>query len=146
MTDFVGGEHGCGTFAAVQGPSPIVSTEQAGCDTVTAAPSAGATAAATGLDRARSRLVLGVVQRHLGAIRREERDQRRRRGPAAHHRHLRRARVTWRSSLGLRALDASGVRTISPTVGLSTLITWDDRAIAVWTNAAGELQLTRLCP
>jgi hypothetical protein len=52
----------------------------------------------------------------------------------------------YRSSAGLRAFDAAGTRTLSPTAVLADLVTWADRAIVVWTSATGAPQLTRLCP
>jgi hypothetical protein len=133
-------------FAAVQGPASIVSTEQAGCDSVTASASAGLAAAAMAWresDPASSSVWFNDTSGQAGATSVASDP-----GPGLPLITATSAglAVTWRSSLGLRARDASGVRTISPTAGLSTLVTWDDRAIVVWTTPAGELQLTRLCP
>jgi hypothetical protein len=52
----------------------------------------------------------------------------------------------YRSSAGVRVFDAAGARTLAPSTALADLVTWDDRALVVWTTAAGAVQLTRLCP
>jgi hypothetical protein len=50
------------------------------------------------------------------------------------------------SLAGLRVFDGAGTRTLTDSALLADLVTWDERALVVWTTSSGAPRLTRLCP
>jgi len=134
------------TFALVAGPGSLELTQEADCDSSTVAASTGAVGAAMAwMDRdpansyaafrapaggSSTASMAGEIGVGLPIVTATSTG----------------AAVLYRSNAGVRVFDAAGARTLAPQAALADLVTWGDRAIAVWTASSGAVQLTRLCP
>lgn len=132
-------------FRFVSGPGSLESTQQADCDTSTAAASAGPPGAAMAwMDRdpVNSYVEFRGTAGGSGTASMP--------GEIGVGSPLVAATSTgfalmYRSTAGVRVFDAAGASTIAPPGALADLVTWGDAALAVWTTA-GTTQLMRLCP
>lgn len=134
------------TFNVVAGPGSLESTQQADCDSSTVAPSNGAAGAAMAwMDRdpassyAAFRATGGAsgtasMSAEIGV------------GSPVVTATSTGVAVLYRSPTGIRMFDDAGARTLAQLGAQADLVTWGDRAIAVWADPTGMVRLTRLCP
>lgn len=134
------------TFGFVRGPGALESTQQADCDSAIASASVARSGAALAWmehDLAASSVWFASIGDQLSA--RQATSGGSIGGPLVTATSSGPA-ITWRSPAGLHGFDSAGARVVGDMVGLATLVTWNDRALAVWTTPPGALRLGRLCP